>query len=156
LSTILLISCARSTDTSIAPAQSDELIIVGRLNNISAPLHCGYVHFGAVAEYTDLRITSGQYLKDKVYVVHGCPELSRNEYAEGSGNLASFEIGAYHVLHLTLQNEIQIGVIDPGKVLLPIDTKHSQVCSNGCDAETFVQVQNGTMYFSSQVDEYAP
>jgi len=141
--------------TAVLP-QSDELIVVGRLINISTPPHCGYIHFGAVAEYTDLSITNGQYLRDKIYVVHGCPELSRNEYAEGSGNLAAFQIGDYHVLHLTLQNETEIGMIDSGELLLPIDINDIEACANGCDAETFVRLQNGMMYFSSQVDSYSP
>jgi len=159
LSTILLVSCAKSTQTTDATPvlhQSDELIVVGRLKNISTPSHCGYLHFGAVAEYTDLTITNGQYLGDKIYVVHGCPELSRNEYAEDSGNLAALQIGDYHVLRLTLQNETKIGVIDSGEVQLPFDINDTEACANDCDAETFVRLQNGMMYFSSQVDSYSP
>ena len=83
---------------------SDEVVIVGRLASIQATPGCGLVHFSAVAEYTDLRVISGTYPYDTVYVMHGCPELTRRQYAQGSGDLESFNVGDYHELHLTKEN----------------------------------------------------
>src|SRR5512138_2917291 len=66
--------------TELAPAVPwpGDLVIVGRLDYISTPPppHCGYIHFGAVAEYSDLKIINGKYPYDTIYVVHGCPELA--------------------------------------------------------------------------------
>jgi len=169
LSALLLFACASPAQskattaptpavaaTEYAAPASDELIVAGQLKYIATPLsHCGYLHFGPLAEYTNLKILKGQYSKDTIYVVHGCPELTRSEYAKGSGTLESFQVGDYHLLHLTLQNVYDIGTIVPGEKL-----KHLyEVCkeeSQGCTAEEFVKRQNGTMYFASQVDLYSP
>ncbi len=171
MSAVLLFACAKSAqateattpmtiepvriDSTTFPSPSDELRVIGQLKYISTPPHCGYFHIGAVAEYTDLKIINGSYLQDKIYVVHGCPELARNEYANASGNLESFQIGDYHVLYLTSQNRFKIGVIDSGDMQLPMDIDNAEACASGCDAETFVRLQDGMMYFSSQVDLYS-
>ena len=142
--------------TELAPPvpQPGDLVIVGRLDYISTPPGCGYIHFGAVAEYSDLKIVNGKYPYDTIYVIHGCPELARSEYAKGSGTLTSFRVGDYHVLHLTLQNVYQIETIVTGEKL----AKLRDVCSldDPCSPETLVQRQSGRMYFSSQVDLYIP
>ena len=165
---VFLLSCTNSSKSSTTTisssdpdhaflatpiSQLDELIVVGRLKSISAPGHCGFIHFGGTAEYEDLQIISGKYSKDKIYVVHGCPELPRNEYASGSGSLTSFREGDYHVLHLTSKNVYQVGSIDWGSIQLPVD--FSKACPNGCTSETLVQSQNGMMWFSLQVDLYS-
>ncbi len=62
------------------------------------------MHLGTVAEYSDLTVLSGEYTDTVIFVAHGCPTLSRKEYAEGSGDLESFEVGDYHELYLTTQN----------------------------------------------------
>jgi len=101
---------------------SVELIVMGRLVRMSDPPDCGVFHFGAVAEYSDLTVLSGTYAHDVVFVIHGCPELRRSEYAAGSGDLESFRVGEYHELHLTSQNvnkvEIYPGDIKPTEGLL--------------------------------------
>ncbi len=66
-----------------------------------------------IAEYSDLTILSGEYTDDVIFVTHGCPELTRSEYVEGSGDLEEFHIGDYHELHLTMQNVHNIESINP-------------------------------------------
>ena len=117
----------------------------------SAPARC------LPSAHLQVTLAVGQYLKDTIYVVHGCPEIARNEYAKGSGNLASFQVGDYHILHLTSQNVFKIGTIDPGVVQLPVAMNESTCAtSGGCSATEFVQLQDGMMYFCSQVDSYSP
>jgi hypothetical protein len=87
-----------------------ELVIVGRLVRIDDSPHCGIWHWGAIAEYTDLTILSGSYAYDTVLVIHGCPELKRGDYAEGSGDLEAFVARDYHELHLTQDNVYGIGL----------------------------------------------
>jgi len=91
--------------TSTVP--SAEVIVIGRLESIQDTPGCGIIHWSAVAKYTDLQIASGIYPYDVVYVMHGCPELKRNEYAKDSGDLESFNVGDYHELHLIKQNIYQ-------------------------------------------------
>jgi hypothetical protein len=144
------ISARADLDTSIS--QADELVIIGRLKYISDPPGCGIFHYGAIAEYTDLRIIHGPYFRDTIYVVHGCPELDRSEYAEGSGTLSSFQLGDYHILHLTSQNVYDIGTIYAGEE----PEQLYEVCKDDpCIVDVFVQRQDGMMYFSSQVDLYS-
>lgn len=123
---------------TLAPP-SEELIVVGRLERITQPVGCGYLHTGAIAEYTDLRVLKGKYLKDTIYVIHGCPELPRNEYAKGSGTLTSFQEGGYHLLHLTLQNVYEIGVVSSEGIEISMDQIERE----------------GMLYFCSQVDLYS-
>jgi hypothetical protein len=92
------------TATPVSDSSSDEIVIVGRMKSIQSVPGCGIVYWSAVAEYTDLQVISGTYPYDVVYVIHGCPEIKRNEYAQGSGNLESFTVGDYHELHLTKEN----------------------------------------------------
>ncbi len=118
----MLIAC-QSTPNPVAPSQapivqdtptiaptprltypSADLVIVGRLASIQNTPGCGVIHWSTVAEYTDLQVISGKYPYDVVYVIHGCPELKRSEYAQGSGDLESFNVGDYHELHLTKGN----------------------------------------------------
>jgi hypothetical protein len=120
---IFLIACARNeaqvdgalerlpesgelveTEFQVESTTSAELVIVGRLVRIEDTLQCGIFHFGAVAEYTDLTVLRGTYPYETIFVTHGCPELKRSEYAEGSGDLEVFRTGDYHELHLTQQN----------------------------------------------------
>ncbi len=94
-----------STVVSTDPPQ--DLMIVGRLVSILDTPGCGIVHWSAVAEYTDLQVINGTYPYNVIYVIHGCPELKRSEYAKGSGDLESFNVGDYHELHLTKENVYQ-------------------------------------------------
>lgn len=169
LSAVFLFACTSSTrSTDLATPslesvqskpetpifESSDFVIVGRLERISSPqAACGILHIGAIAEYTNLKILNGKYSEDKIYVVHGCPELARNEYADNSGSLISFHEGDYHILHLTSQNIFRIEIVNSGDIQLPIDP--SNVCQNRCNPETLVQSQDGMMYFSSQVDLYS-
>lgn len=136
-----------------ATSRTDELIIVGRLKYISSPPACGIISSAAIAEYTDLKILSGKYSKDSIYVVHGCPEMKRSEFVQNSGSLDVFHVGNYHILHLTLKNIYKVGVIDLGNIQLPVAMQ--EACTTPCDAETLVRHQNGMMYFSSQVDLFS-
>jgi len=129
------------------------------LKQISTPPGCGEFLFGAVAEYTNLKILNGQYFKDTIYVVHGCPEIPRNNYANGSGNLAFFQVGDYHILHLTSENVFTIEIIDSSNMQLPVTmNEYESTCATkgSCNAIEFVQLQDGMMYFCSQVDSYSP
>jgi hypothetical protein len=168
LLTVFLLSCASSSQSLTATttssdasrailvtpiSQLDELIVVGRLKYISTPGFCGIIHSGGVAEYDDLQIINGNYSKEKIYVVHGCPGMSRKEYASESGSLTSFREGDYHVLHLTSKNIYKIESIDWGSIKLPVD--FSKACPNGCTSEALVQSQDGMMWFSLQVDLYS-
>jgi len=85
-----------------------KLTIAGTLSQIATCKHCGYFHFGAVAEYTDLEVVEGDFSQDTIYVIHGCPEMSRNTYAANSGDLEKIEIGARHLLHLAKENVYKI------------------------------------------------
>lgn len=148
----------RFTAQTPAPplSHSSELTVVGQLTYIATPLSgCGFIHFGAVAEYSDLKILEGKSSEDTIYVIHGCPELKRSEYAKDSGTLESFQTGDYHLLHLTLQNIYHVEAIVFGERL----ERLNDVCLNlpaGCTAEELVERQNGRMYFASQVDLYSP
>ena len=141
LGIILLTACTPAAMPTKIPAPpipiSEELIVVGRLARISSPPSCGYIHFGAVAEYTDLIVIEGKYAGGTIYVVHGCPELPRNEYAEDSGNLKSFQVGDYHLLRLHLTRD------EPEKGM--------KVFSEGLELP-----KDATLYFCSQVDLYSP
>jgi hypothetical protein len=92
------------TPTPPPTSPSNKVVLIGQLLSIQDAPDCGIVHWSAVAEYTDLQIISGTYPYDVVYVIHGCPELKRSEYAQGSGDLESFNVGDYHELHLTREN----------------------------------------------------
>jgi hypothetical protein len=101
----IIVGLAILTLSACTPASpTNEIVIVGRLESIQDTPGCGIFHWSAVAKYTDLQITSGIYPYDVVYVMHGCPELKRSEYAKDSGDLESFNVGDYHELHLTKQN----------------------------------------------------
>lgn len=110
--------------TVFAPAMptpagsSAALHLVGRLVHLAETVHCGRLHFGAVAEYTDLTVLSGTYTAPTIFVVQGCPEMPRNQYAEGSGDLEIFRGGDYHELHLTQQNLSGVAV-QPGNLAVP-------------------------------------
>jgi hypothetical protein len=125
LGIVLLSACTTSTvftepTASPTPAPvSVELVLTGRLSNISKPPYCGYVFSGAIAEYTDLQVLSGSYPSDTIYVVHGCPEMPRNEYSAESGTLTSFETGDYHLLFLTTENVFKIEMINQAGLEIP-------------------------------------
>ena len=78
------------------PPPPAELVVVGKLTRIAHGAGCGYFSMGVVAEYGDLQIVEGTYKEHRLFVVHGCPELSRPEFSASAGSLASLEIGAYH------------------------------------------------------------
>jgi len=90
---------------------SNNLVIVGRLKRIVQPPDCGHIHFGALSEYDNIRLIQGVYNAKSIFVIHGCPEISRTEYAKGSGNLQSFRIGDYHRLELVKKNIYKVGII---------------------------------------------
>jgi hypothetical protein len=83
---------------------SNSLVVIGRLKRIVHTPDCGYIHFGALAEYDSVRVVQGVYNAKSIFVIHGCPELSRSEYAKESGSLQVFRIGDYHRLELVIQN----------------------------------------------------
>ena len=102
----------------LGPLQEDVeggvLVLVGRLTHIAASPGCGGYHFGGVATYTDLEIVEGEYQHRSVEIIHGCPELSREDYAEGSGDLREFRAGDYHRLTLVDTRKFE-GVVVEGK-----------------------------------------
>lgn len=72
---------------------------------------CVHFHWGVVAQYSTLNVVEGSYSSDKVYVIHGCPEVKRTVYSERAGNLQAFHIGDLHRLRLTRMNIFKIGTI---------------------------------------------
>lgn len=55
---------------------------------------------GAVAEYVDVRVLDGEYSSQKILVIHGCPEIPRDNYAADAGDVEEFRAGDYHELKL--------------------------------------------------------
>ena len=102
---------------------SENLVIVGRLTRMSHSPDCGGLYFGVLAEYDSIKVIQGTFDAKSVFVIHGCPELSRKEFAKGSGNLHTFRIGDHHHLELVRNNIYKIGnVIDvdtTGKIMHP-------------------------------------
>jgi hypothetical protein len=90
---------------------ANNLVIVGRLKRIVHTPECGHIHFGALSEYDDIKVIQGLYNSKSIFVIHGCPEISRTEYAKESGNLQSFRIGDYHRLELVKNNIYKVGSI---------------------------------------------
>jgi hypothetical protein len=88
-----------------------ELVVTGRLARIAHGAGCGYFSMGVVAEYSDLQILEGTYKEQRLFVVHGCPELSRPEFSASAGSLASLEIGAYHRLELLTKNFYRLELV---------------------------------------------
>ena len=111
LSSIAL-SPAGQDSNHAAPDGPVELVVVGRLDQIEESPHCGFFHFGAVAVYSTLKVVAGRYSKSTVQVVHGCPELSREQYREGAGTLVTFKVGEYHRLWLTRGEEPGMVVVE--------------------------------------------
>jgi len=88
-----------------------DLVIVGRLERIAQSPNCGHLYCGAIAKYSGIRIIQGTFDSQVIYVIHGCPELRRSEFAKGSGNLEAFHVGDYHRLELSKINIYKIGSI---------------------------------------------
>lgn len=87
------------------------LVVTAKLTRIASGAGCGYFSMGVVAEYTDIRVIVGKYRKEKLYVVHGCPELSRPELSASAGSLENLDIGAYHRLELLSNNFYDLELI---------------------------------------------
>lgn len=96
-----------------------ELVVTGKLTQIAHGAGCGYFSMGVVAEYGNLQILEGTYRDQRLFVVHGCPELSRPEFSASAGSLASLEIGAYHRLELLTKNFYQLELVY-GEELKPV------------------------------------
>jgi hypothetical protein len=131
--------------------------IVAKLVDIHERAGCGVIHYGGIAEYTDIRVLKGKYSQQKVYVIHGCTEIKRTNYVKGSGNLESFQIGDYHKLNLTLQNIYRIESVNFNK--FPLIINKEKYCSQDnksgeiyCTIEQIVRSQEGLMYFCRKVD----
>jgi hypothetical protein len=90
--------------TPTPPPPPPVLVVVAKLTRIASGAGCGYFSMGVVAEYTNIQVVVGKYTKDKIYVVHGCPELSRPEFSASAGSLETLDIGAYHRLELLSNN----------------------------------------------------
>ena len=95
----------------VARCSSNDPVVVGRLSRIALSPPCSQGRYGVVAEYTDLKVIQGDFNLDIVYVVHGCPELRRQDYGETSGSLTRFRLGDMHVLHLSKKNVYRVGSI---------------------------------------------
>jgi hypothetical protein len=93
------------------PTPPPELVVVAKLTRIASGPGCGYFSMGVVAEYTDIHVIAGRYSKDKMYVVHACPELSRPEFSESAGSLETLDLGAYHRLELLRDNFYDLELI---------------------------------------------
>ncbi len=123
---LLLAGCgsAKTSEPTVsptAPKPSEELVIVGQLIHIDKTPACGTGLWGAVAEYSVVTVQSGTYSEKTIHVVHGCPEIMRGEYIEGSGSLVSFQINDYHMLELTKQNVYDVTVY-PGETEFSVDS----------------------------------
>jgi hypothetical protein len=81
-----------------------EIEVIARLQSIDATPPCGFFHSGADSTYGDVVVLSGSLESEEVVVIHGCPEIPRPEYAEGSGDLKAFRIGDRHRMVLTRRN----------------------------------------------------
>jgi hypothetical protein len=101
---VLLSAAAQFPLPGPTPTPPPVLVVVAKLTRIASGAGCGYFSMGVVAEYTDIQVIVGKYSKDKVYVVHGCPELSRSEFSASAGSLETLDIGAYHHLELLSNN----------------------------------------------------
>jgi len=81
------------------------VVLLGRVESIdySAP-KCGILHNGSPVHYTDVTTLSGGFSEEEVVVVHGCTELTREEYIKGSGSLKEFKKGDYHKITISRDN----------------------------------------------------
>lgn len=61
----------------------------------------GITHVASVMSYRPVAVREGTYSGERLYVVHGCPEMPRSMYPEGGGTVAAFAVGDLHELVLT-------------------------------------------------------
>lgn len=57
-------------------------------------------HAASVMTYRPVAVREGAYSGERLYVVHGCPEMPRSMYPEGVGSLTVFAVGDLHDLVL--------------------------------------------------------
>ena len=96
---------------SLIGEMSPELHVIGKLESIEKTPGCGIIYYGAISKYKDLTIIKGKYTAKELFVVHGCPEMSREGVLAGNGNLKKFVVGEFHELYLSKKNIHKIEVI---------------------------------------------
>ena len=58
-----------------------ELFIEAELIKIASNNpQCGVLHVGSIAEYRNIKVLSGNYKKNEIFVVHSCIELIKKEH----------------------------------------------------------------------------
>jgi hypothetical protein len=92
------------------------LVVTAKLSRIASAPGCGYFSIGVVAEYQNIHVITGRYRKDKLYVVHACPELSRPGFSASAGSLETLDVGAYHRLELLRDNFYDIELVYDGGI----------------------------------------
>lgn len=98
---------------------ADDLVLIGRLRSIETGLPaCGGLHVGSVSEYEVVLVESGSYSEKRIFVVHGCIEMSRATYSTEAGNLDTFRVDDLHKLFLTKEDVYEIGGYNSHKVAL--------------------------------------
>lgn len=85
----------------IPPVDVEYVVVAQLIDKQSCP-NSALILYGLVMKYKVVKVLKGAFKADEdiFYVVHGAPELPRNEYYKFCGTLRSFVVGETHRLRL--------------------------------------------------------
>jgi hypothetical protein len=93
--------CREGIPVHLPVVASQTVALVAELTDVGPRVpHCGVIHLAVVMRYRVVSVLKGTYSGMDLYVVHGCPEMTRKMYSARSGSLQAFRPGERHRLVL--------------------------------------------------------